>query len=146
LDKYSLFTTINYLEVKLKNRALRIKILSCVLPFIVIGLIYIFRVALYDLGTIFPSCPSYTLFDIYCPGCGNTRSVQHLLKGDVVGSLTYNIVPIFGILVSVFTYLELITFVFGKHIKIIPRNRRFWAITLVGFSLYFIIRNFVRLF
>jgi len=118
----------------------------CLFPFIAVGLVYIFRAALYRLGTTFPACPSYTFFDIYCPGCGNTRSVQHFLKGDILGSLKYNIVPIFGMLIGSLAYIELISFVFGKHIKIIPRSRKFWIIIIIGFSLYFIIRNFVRVF
>ncbi|MHB8063995.1 MAG: DUF2752 domain-containing protein [Ruminiclostridium sp.] len=130
----------------MKNRSLWIKILVCVFPFIAVGFIYIFRAALYHLGTFFPACPSYTFFNIYCPGCGNTRSVQHLLEGDIAGSLRYNIVPIFGMIIGAIAYFELITFIFGKHIKIIPRSRKFWTIIIIAFSLYFIIRNFVRLF
>ena len=127
----------------MKNKSLWIKILVCVFPFVAVDLIYIFRAALYFLGTTFPACPSYTFFNIYCPGCGNTRSVQHLLRGDIVGSIRYNIVPIFGISIAALAYIELISFIFGKHIKIIPRGRKFWIIAIVAFSLYFIIRNFV---
>jgi len=130
----------------LKNRSLWIKILVSVLPFVVISLVYIFRTALYHLGTTFPACPSYTYFDIYCPGCGNTRSVQHLLKGDIIDSLRYNIVPIFGILIASLAYIELVTFVFGKYIKLVPRGRMFWTILIITFSIYFIIRNFIRIF
>lgn len=130
----------------MKRKSLWIKILACIFPFVIIGTVLVFRDVLYHFGTTFPACPSYTFFDIYCPGCGNTRSVQHLLKGDVIGSLRFNIVPIFGIAIGALAYLELVTFVFGKHKKIIPRDRKFWTITIIVFSLYFIIRNFVRLF
>lgn len=130
----------------MKNKILWIKILLCIFPFIALGLVYLFKDALIYVGTTFPACPSTTFFDIYCPGCGNTRSVQHLLKGDIAGSLRFNIVPIFGIVIGALAYLELISSVFGKHIKIIPRSRIFWTITIVVFSIYFITRNFVRLF
>ncbi|HEY5587300.1 MAG TPA: DUF2752 domain-containing protein [Ruminiclostridium sp.] len=130
----------------MKNKSLWIKVLVCVFPFVAIGLLCFFRDALYYLGNTFPACPSYTFFDIYCPGCGNTRSVQHLLKGDILGSLRFNIVPVFGIIIGALAYIELIAFVFGKHIRIIPRDRKFWIITISAFSLYFIIRNFLRLF
>ncbi len=130
----------------MKNRSCWIKIIVCVFPFVAMSFIYIFKDVLYELGTLFPVCPSYTFFDIYCPGCGNTRSVQHLLKGDVIGSLKFNPAPLFGIIIGVLAYLELISYVFGKKIKFVPRGRKFWTITIIVFSVYFVLRNFVRLF
>jgi len=130
----------------LKNKSIWIKILVCFFPFFAVSFVYIFRDALIYFGTLFPACPSYTWFDIYCPGCGNTRSIQHFLKGDILGSIRFNPIPILGMLIGALAYIELITFVFGKHIKLIPRSRKFWVIVIIAFSIYFIIRNFVRLF
>lgn len=130
----------------MEKRSIWIKVLVCVFPFIAVSLIYLFRNNIIKLGTLFPSCPSYTLLDIYCPGCGNTRSVQHLLKGDILGSLKFNIVPIFGIVLGTLAYLELITFLFGKRKKLVPRNRKFWSIIIIVFSIYFVLRNFILLF
>ena len=118
----------------------------CVFPFIAVSFIYIFKDVLYHLGDLLPACPSYTFLDIYCPGCGNTRSVQHLLKGDIIGSLKFNPVPLFGIIIGVLAYLELISFVFGKQIKFVPRSLKFWTSTIIVFSIYFILRNFLRFF
>ena len=40
-------------------------------------------------------CPFYAATGLWCPGCGMTRVVHHLLRGDVLGSLSFNIfVPI----------------------------------------------------
>lgn len=131
----------------MKNKSLSIKIILCLFPFIAVALIYQFRDAFIKLGTLFPACPSYTFFDIYCPGCGNTRSVQHLLKGDILGSLKFNIVPILGILIATLAYLEVVISIFGKQdVKIIPRSRKFWIIISIIFSLYFIVRNLIHLF
>ena len=130
----------------LKNKILWIKILLCIFPFIALGLVYLYKDALIYVGTTFPGCPSTIFFDIYCPGCGNTRSVQHLLNGDVLSSLRFNLVPIIGIVIGALAYFELVAFVFGKQMKIIPRGRMFWTITIIAFSLYFIVRNFLRPF
>lgn len=35
-------------------------------------------------------CLFYGLFHVPCPGCGITRSLICLVKGDVTGSLNYN--------------------------------------------------------
>ena len=34
-----------------------------------------------------PSCPSRTIFDVNCPGCGLTRSFVHIAHGDWQSSL-----------------------------------------------------------
>ena len=39
-------------------------------------------------------CLIYNLFKIPCPGCGLTNSVMHFIKGDILGSLQYNIITI----------------------------------------------------
>lgn len=122
------------------------KISIIVFPFIALALVYVFKGALISLGSHFPQCPSVTFLDVYCPGCGNTRSVQHLLQGDIAGSVRFNPSPLFGALIAALAYAELVTAVFGRHIKLVPRSRKFWVGIIVVFSLYFIIRNFIRPF
>jgi hypothetical protein len=117
-----------------------------IFPFAMLFLIYILREQLIHLGTLFPACPSYTYLHIYCPGCGNTRSVQHLLTGDLASSVKYNPFPLIGLILAVLFYIEIITFVFGKHKRIITRNRSFWWTFTILMSFYFIIRNFVKPF
>ncbi|ACL76071.1 DUF2752 domain-containing protein [Ruminiclostridium cellulolyticum] len=118
----------------------------CIFPLAIIIIAYFLRNQLIYLGTLFPSCPSYTYLNIYCPGCGNTRSVQHLLKGDILGSIRFNPIPLLGIILSILAYIELITYVFGRHRKIFPRNRTFWWTLVVISSVYFVVRNFIRPF
>ena len=132
----------NFLTTKFKWA----KVAVCILPFALIITAYFLRNQLIFLGTLFPSCPSYTYLNIYCPGCGNTRSVQHLLKGDILGSIRFNPIPLLGIILVMLAYIELITYVFGRHKKIFPRNRALWW-TLGAISLiYFVVRNFIRPF
>lgn len=119
------------------------KFVVLVFPLLALSLIYIFRDNLIILGSNLPACPSRTYLDIYCPGCGNTRSVQHLLKGDILGALRFNPVPIIGIVIGIFAYIELITYIFGKHKKLLPRNRKVWIVFTFIMILYFIARNFI---
>ncbi len=123
-----------------------LKFILIIFPFISVAFVYVFRHELYYLGTLLPGCPSYTYLHIYCPGCGNTRSVQHLLSGDIIGSLKYNPVPLLGITITMLAYVELLTGIFGWKLRIIPRSKSFWVIVLTIFTAYYVIRNFIRIF
>ena len=46
-------------------------------------------------------CSLYSLFGLYCPGCGGTRAVEYLLQGDFVKSFFYHpVVPYTAVLVG----------------------------------------------
>lgn len=130
----------------MKIKSLWIKILICLSPFIALIIVYLSRNALIYLGTLFPACPSYTYLDVYCPGCGNTRSVQHLLKGDIIGSFRYNPFPVSGIIVAALGYLEFLTYTYGKHTKLLSRSRKFWWTVIFIFCAYYMVRNFISPF
>jgi hypothetical protein len=36
-------------------------------------------------------CPFHAATGLWCPGCGMTRAVHHLLRGDVLGALSFNV-------------------------------------------------------
>lgn len=129
-----------------KTNSTLFKTMVVVLPVVAVSLIYFFRNSLIFFGTKFPACPSYTYLQIYCPGCGNTRSVQHLLTGDIAGSIKYNPVPLLGIILLLLAYVELLTGTFNKPLKLVPRSKRFWAVITVCFIIYFAIRNFIKVF
>ena len=94
------------------------------------------------MAELFPACLFRRLTGLYCPGCGNTRSVLALLHGDIFTSLRYNITPVvLGIVLSLL-YVEGLTYAYGHHRKILPRDSRFWWVVLSLMFLYFIVRNF----
>lgn len=35
-------------------------------------------------------CSLYTLYGLYCPGCGGTRAVEYLMQGDLLNSFIYH--------------------------------------------------------
>ncbi|QNU65309.1 DUF2752 domain-containing protein [Ruminiclostridium herbifermentans] len=125
----------------MKKKIPLLKILVCIFPLFTIGMIFAFRNILYKLSTHLPACPIYKYFHVYCPGCGNTRSVQYLLKGDVLNSLKFNITPVFILILGTLAYIELVLYIFGKNIKIIPRKKIFWVSIIILFILYYIARN-----
>jgi hypothetical protein len=38
----------------------------------------------------FPPCAFHAMTGLYCPGCGSTRAVHHLLHGDLAGAFSMN--------------------------------------------------------
>jgi hypothetical protein len=52
---------------------------------------------------IFPPCPFHCLTGLYCPGCGSSRTVHFLLRGDIFSAFRMNpllvvSIPILGLL------------------------------------------------
>ncbi len=94
-----------------------------------------------DFSASIPKCFFNKITGLYCPACGNTRSTIALLHGDVLLSIRENItIPFLAFLLLSF-YIELIFSFFNKRIKIVPRSNVFLAICIIGFLLYFILRN-----
>ncbi|HEX7159039.1 MAG TPA: DUF2752 domain-containing protein [Edaphobacter sp.] len=40
--------------------------------------------------SFYPRCPIYALFHIECPGCGGTRALAAILRGDLNEALHFN--------------------------------------------------------
>ena len=68
---------------------------------------------------------------LYCPGCGNTRALALLLRGDVAGSLAKN---------ALFVPLLLCVFAVSLFPKL-AYNRYFAWTVAVAVILFFIVRN-----
>lgn len=66
------------------------------------------------------ACPIFILFKIPCPGCGLTRAVDLILRGQIVASLEYNILPI-PLFIAIITYT--LFYLFNKELlqKLIKR-------------------------
>lgn len=126
----------------MKNKRI-LKILVFVLPVLTLAGFIFLKFNASEIVAGFPECPFYGLLHIQCFGCGNTRSVMALLRGDIISSLKYNISPVIICVLLGLLYAELITAAFGKHRKILPRNKVFWIIFGVVLGIYFIGRNFI---
>lgn len=123
-----------------KKIVFRIGIL--LLPAVLIAGVILLRPFIYKLVEFFPSCIFNDMFNLYCPACGNTRSVLALLRGDVFAALKYNITPPLLLIIGGLGYAELVTICFKRHKKILPRSNIF-LFSLVGLLLvYYVIRNF----
>ncbi len=105
--------------------------------------VFAFREQIAALSKLFPPCLFYHITGYYCPGCGNTRSVLHILSGEFLLSLRCNVAPLFLLSLLVILYIEMTASVFGKHLRILPRSLPFWIIVIALFMVYYVVRNFV---
>lgn len=118
------------------------KILTILLPVIAV-IILLSKDFILALIPYFPRCYFYSLFHLYCPSCGNTRSVAAILQGDLLTSLRYNVMPALFVILFILAYIELATYSFGKRIRLLPRKLSFYLILIALVSLYCMIRNFI---
>lgn len=88
-----------------------------------------------------PKCLFNSITGYYCPACGNTRSTIALLHGDMLLSIRENAAIPFLFMLLLSFYIELIFSFFNKRIEIVPRSNVFLAICIIGFLLYYILRN-----
>lgn len=129
------------LKVFLKDKKNIYKIIAVLVPFLILPL-FAFKGFILDLMHRLPVCPFYKSFHLYCPGCGNTRSIIAFLHGDFYSSLRFNIVPILIFLLLLGIYIEFTSYSFGHHIRILPRKDSFYIVFALLLAMYFVIRNF----
>lgn len=94
-------------------------------------------------GSIFPSCPSRSVFGIYCPGCGSQRAVHALLHGDF--SLAWRFNPVMVILLPLSLILVIqfmLRHIFGYNwrIRLFEYNPFLYGLFFL-LLLYMILRN-----
>ena len=106
-------------------------------------LMYVFKEQILGIAPYFGVCTFYTLTGIYCPGCGNTRSVRAMFNLDFPLAVRNNASLPFIALLLLCLYIELVADIFGKRIKILPRKPWIWFTVLGLFGVYFIVRNFI---
>lgn len=124
------------------NRIKLYRIITLLIPLAVIAA-FIMRNQLIALSEHFPKCGFYSLFHLYCPSCGNTRSVIALLNGNIPESLRYNLSIAVVSVLSVLAYIEFAAFSFGKRIRLLPRRLSFYICLIIIMVIYWIVRNFI---
>ncbi len=116
------------------------RIITIALPLMGV-LILLMKEHLLALIPYIPTCFLYSSLHLYCPACGNTRSVTALLQGDFMASLHYNITPVLILFLAAAAYLEFALASFGKPIKLLPRKLWFYLALISLLVVYYIARN-----
>lgn len=130
-----------------ENERRSLYIVGWVFLIIAVAAYLLIRFAHIPLGSLLLPCLVHELTGFYCPGCGGSRAVSLLLKGDFLKSLYYHPIVLYGmILYSWFMISNTIErlskgrFHIGMHYK-----DRYVHIAVVILVLNFIIKNAVLL-
>ncbi len=118
----------------------RNKLITLAIPALVV-LVLLLRNPILSLASFLPGCFIYEHLHLYCPGCGNTRSIAALLHGNLAASLRYNPIPVLMLLLGFLAYSEFAFASFGKPMKLLPRKLWFYVILIVLLVFYFLLRN-----
>jgi hypothetical protein len=89
---------------------------------------------------LFPACPSRTLFGVWCPLCGGTRSAHALATGDLSGAVGFNaFVPVL-VLLTAWSWAAWVTRLRARWtLPAVPRWL-WWSIGLAWLA-YGVLRN-----
>ena len=91
---------------------------------------------------LLPSCAFHALTGLDCPGCGGTRAVHSLLRGDFVAAVNHNALAVLALGVGLvwFAWNRLAPRVGGRRIE--PALSRTGAVVLfVGIAAFWVARN-----
>lgn len=120
----------------------REKIFTILIP-VTLLILYLLKDGFFSLLSHLPPCFLYSNFHLYCPACGNTRSISALLQGNLITALSYNIVPFIVLLIAFAGYIELASYSFGTHKRILPRKLSVYIILIIIVFLYLLLRNLI---
>lgn len=105
------------------------------------GAVYVAAIDPSDGGTFIP-CPFRTITGLWCPGCGLTRAVHHLLRGHVVTAMHFNLFVIPIVLAIAASWLSWLTASAGLRPTWSPRLSSRASTALIGVAVAFaVIRN-----
>lgn len=103
----------------------------------------IFREQIFALSAVLGKCIFHEVTGFYCTGCGNTRSVKALMRGDILLSIRNNPAIVFLTAALGLLYCEAALDLAGKRVKLLPRKAWLWWTIFVLFIIFYIVRNFV---
>lgn len=92
-------------------------------------------------ASLIPVCPSVTLFGVFCPLCGGSRSVNALLSGDLGAMVSYNVLAPVLIVLGIWGWTAWTAQAVGRGVPGIPRPRLVGMVLAVTAIVYAVLRN-----
>lgn len=91
---------------------------------------------------LFPSCPFYSVTNIYCPGCGSQRATHQILNGNIIEGIRHNYM--IGLLAIVLLYQAFIFItnkILNKNTANLLHKSKVTMSILIIVILFWILRN-----
>lgn len=102
------------------------------------GIIYLLIVRFFDIGI---PCNLRRLTGILCPGCGMTRAVFSILRGDFQSAFSYNALSLtLAPLAAIYVGFRAYKYIFDVNYKTHPWEYFLWA----GFAIWILVFTVLR--
>ena len=87
-------------------------------------------------------CILYSIFGLYCPGCGGTRAVMYLMQGEVTKSFLHHpVVPYTAILLSVYIVSHTLNILTKGRLKAMKFRPIYLYLIVVIILIQFLVKN-----
>ncbi|MFZ4583919.1 MAG: DUF2752 domain-containing protein [Acidimicrobiia bacterium] len=91
---------------------------------------------------VFPQCPVYAATGWYCPGCGMTRALHHLVHGNIVTAARYNLLLLAAIPVIAYCLFVWFSDTYGRgRLPLIRWSNRTWYSIATVVIVWVVARN-----
>lgn len=115
------------------------KVKKSIKIFIIVLLITLTFLYLNKQFSFFIPCIFHKITGLYCPGCGTTRMVLSILKGNIPKAFSYN--PFMFILSPILIIYYIIYYINWIQDKKLEINKKIWYIILILAIIFMILRN-----
>lgn len=90
-------------------------------------------------------CVAYSVFGIYCPGCGGTRAVNALLHGEILKSVWYHPIVLYSaVIFGTFMLTHTLERIGVPRIKGIKFHNWYMYVAIIILVLNVIIKNVLK--
>ncbi len=113
-----------------------------------IATVLYFNVSGKELSFSKETCAFPLYFHIYCPGCGGTRAIRYLMRGDVIRSFMAHPIVLYLLILYIQSVCVSIYTIFIKKDMVVRYYVRIWELwVLLGIVVgSFLIRNLLLIF
>ena len=121
-------------------------IIGWVLLALVAGVLAVVHFGVLDKVGGLPPCVLHRVTGLYCPGCGGTRAVSALLRGDVLTSVRSNPVVVWGLLLCIWQYARMVRSYIRRDRACFSIPSWSWISLIVIILGVFVVRNLLLVF
>ncbi len=113
---------------------------------LLVGLCYLYFALVPRFSFLSVGCPVKRVLHLYCPGCGGTRAVGALLRGDLLTSVRSNPLVMWGLVLCVWQYIRMVRSYLRRDVECFHIPTWSWISLIVLIIGFFVVRNLLLVF